>query len=78
MGPRGRTADGAPPLRDVLPTGWMVYFAVTDPDGLADEARRLGGRVLVPPSEVVTGPVCALADPAGAVFTFVRPASSGG
>ncbi|MFF4888315.1 VOC family protein [Micromonospora chersina] len=61
----------------MLSTGWMVYLAVTDPDGVADEARRLGGRVLVP-GEVVTGRVCALADPAGAVFTVVRPASSGG
>ncbi|MEU4570454.1 VOC family protein [Micromonospora sp. NPDC023956] len=77
------TADGRPvagrlalpaPLADVLPTGWMVYFAVTDPDAVAERAPRLGGRLLVPPRDVPTGRVAALADPSGAVFTVLRPA----
>lgn len=63
-----------PPMHGVLPTGWMVYFAVADPDGAAERAERLGGRLLVPPRDVPTGRVAALADPAGAVFTVVRPA----
>ncbi|MCI4065678.1 hypothetical protein MRQ36_25220 [Micromonospora sp. R77] len=52
----------------------MVYFAVADPDGAAERAERLGGRLLVPPRDVPTGRVAALADPAGAVFTVIRPA----
>ncbi|SCF00362.1 VOC family protein [Micromonospora mirobrigensis] len=67
-----------PPLRDLLPAGWMVYFAVADPDDTAERARQRGGRVLVPPSDVATGRVCALADPAGAVFTVIRPGQVGG
>ncbi|MFG1952054.1 VOC family protein [Micromonospora sp. NPDC048830] len=73
----GRLAT-PPPLDTLLPTGWMVYFAVPDPDDVAERARRLGGRLLVPPRDVVTGRVCALADPAGAVFTVIRPAGTGG
>ncbi|RKN47818.1 VOC family protein [Micromonospora endolithica] len=63
-----------PPLAGVLPTGWMVYLAVADPDDAAERAGERGGRVVVPPSDVLTGRVAALADPAGAVFTVIRPA----
>ncbi|WDZ83581.1 VOC family protein [Micromonospora cathayae] len=65
------------PLAELLPTGWMVYFAVADPDRAAERADRLGGRLLVPPRDVPTGRVAALADPAGAVFTVIRPAAPG-
>jgi predicted enzyme related to lactoylglutathione lyase len=61
-------------LADVLPPGWMVYFAVADPDRVADEAARSGGRLVVAPRDVGTGRVAAIADPAGAVFTVIRPA----
>ncbi|BCL17520.1 VOC family protein [Micromonospora sagamiensis] len=78
------TGDGRPvagrlalpaPLATVLPTGWMVYFAVSDPDAVAERAPRLGGRLLVPPRDVPTGRVATLADPGGAVFTVLRPAA---
>ncbi|SCL25260.1 hypothetical protein GA0074692_1926 [Micromonospora pallida] len=69
----GRLALPAP-LADLLPTGWMVYFAVSDPDGVAERVAGSGGRLLVPPRDVPTGRVAALADPTGAVFTVVRPA----
>ncbi|MEH1014013.1 VOC family protein [Micromonospora sp. CPCC 206060] len=71
----GRLALPAP-LDTLLPAGWMVYFAVTDPDGVAEQAQQLGGRLLVPPRDVLTGRVAAIADPAGAVFTVIRPAST--
>ncbi|GHJ17356.1 MULTISPECIES: VOC family protein [unclassified Micromonospora] len=80
-GPAGPVAGRLrmpPPLRDLLPTGWMVYVAVTDPDDTAARAARSGGRVLVPASDVMTGRVCALADPAGAVLTVIRPVATGG
>ncbi|MEV0158181.1 VOC family protein [Micromonospora sp. NPDC050686] len=73
----GRLAMPAP-LQTLLPAGWMVYLAVADPDDIAERAQRQGGRLLVPPRDVVTGRVCALADPAGAVFTVIRPAPAGG
>ncbi|MEU7618128.1 VOC family protein [Micromonospora rifamycinica] len=72
----GRLAT-PPPLDTLLPAGWMVYLAVADPDDVAERAQRGGGRLLVPPRDVVTGRVCALADPAGAVFTVIRPAHTG-
>ncbi|MFI7575433.1 VOC family protein [Micromonospora sp. NPDC049497] len=65
-----------PPLAGVLPTGWMVYVAVADPDEVAGRAGSRGGRVVVPPNDVPTGRVAALADPAGAVFTVIRPAAA--
>lgn len=63
-------------LAAVLPSGWMVYFAVGDPDRVAGEAARADGRVVVAPRDVGTGRVAAIADPAGAVFTVIRPAGS--
>ncbi|MFC4147361.1 VOC family protein [Micromonospora mangrovi] len=63
-----------PPLHGLLPTGWMVYVAVADPDAAAERVEGRGGRLLVPPRDVPTGRVAALADPAGAVFTVIRPA----
>lgn len=63
-----------PPLRGLLPTGWMVYFAVADPDAVAARVTGLGGRLVAPPRDVATGRVAALADPGGAVFTVIRPA----
>ncbi|MEV4481569.1 VOC family protein [Micromonospora coxensis] len=77
------TADGVPvagrlatppPLDTLLPAGWMLYLAVADPDDIAERAPEQGGRLLVPPRDVVTGRVCAIADPGGAVFTVIRPA----
>ena len=62
------------PLAALIPVGWMVYFAVTDPDGVVEQAQRLGGHLIVPPRDVPTGRVAALADPGGAVFTVIRPA----
>ncbi|MFC8849996.1 MULTISPECIES: VOC family protein [unclassified Micromonospora] len=67
-----------PPLAGLLPTGWMAYFAVGDPDDVAGRAQGLGGRLLVPPRDVPTGRVAALTDPAGAVFTVIRPAPAPG
>ncbi|SCG54338.1 VOC family protein [Micromonospora halophytica] len=67
-----------PPLDTLLPAGWMVYLAVADPDDVAERAQRQGGRLLVAPRDVVTGRVCALADPAGAVFTVIRPGRADG
>ncbi|WBB80567.1 VOC family protein [Micromonospora sp. WMMD882] len=69
----GRLALPAP-LAGVLPAGWMVYFAVADPDDTVARAERAGGRALLPPRDVPTGRVAALTDPAGAVFTVIRPA----
>jgi predicted enzyme related to lactoylglutathione lyase len=48
---------------------WTVTFAVDDADGIAAEAERLGGKVIVPPFDVEPVRMTVLADPQGAVFT---------
>ncbi|MBB5953444.1 hypothetical protein FHS29_000014 [Saccharothrix tamanrassetensis] len=51
---------------------WLCYFAVPDTAGTAGLAADLGGRVVVPPTEVPTGLVASLADPAGAEFAVLQ------
>jgi predicted enzyme related to lactoylglutathione lyase len=62
-----------PDLAATLGSRWMVYFAHSDVDSAATRAGELGGGVLVPPRDTPTGRVAAVADPAGAVFTLLRP-----
>ncbi|MEU7064275.1 VOC family protein [Streptomyces sp. NPDC053429] len=51
---------------------WMTYFEVTDPDAAAARVTELGGRVIQPPRDRLSGRVATVADPEGAVFTLVR------
>lgn len=48
---------------------WSTDFWVSDTDGVVATAQRSGGRVLVPPHEVMVFKHAVLADPAGAVFS---------
>ena len=53
------------------PAAWLVYFGS---DSVADHAGRineLGGRVIVPPTEVPSGRFVVAADPQGAFFALV-------
>jgi len=62
-----------------LGAGWLCYFAVPDVAAAAALAGTRGGKVLVPPTQVPTGLVTAIADPAGAVCTLLQdPAGWGG
>lgn len=59
--------------------GWTCYFAVPDVTKATEVAQELGGSVVTAPTEVPTGMVAALADPAGAVFAVLQdPAGWGG
>ncbi|MDK9497309.1 VOC family protein [Streptomyces katrae] len=51
---------------------WMTYFEVADPDAAAARVAGLGGRVVTPPRERITGRLAVVADPEGAVFALVR------
>ncbi|QXE92198.1 VOC family protein [Geomonas subterranea] len=54
------------------PPGWGVYVTVTDVDQTAARAEELGGRVLVPPTDIPrVGRFCVLQDPQGAVLTAI-------
>lgn len=51
---------------------WMTYFEVEDTDAAAAKVVRLGGRVVQPPREGLSGRLATVADPEGAVFTLVH------
>jgi uncharacterized protein len=51
------------------PPSWTVAFRVAEADQSADEVRRLGGTILVPPMDVPVGRFSVVADPIGTVFT---------
>ena len=48
---------------------WIAYFSVNDVDATAREAKQLGGKVLLPPTDVPGfGRAAVLRDPQGAAF----------
>ncbi|MGW6912403.1 VOC family protein [Kitasatospora sp. NPDC054939] len=52
-----------------VPPHWLPYFAVADVDVAAFRAGNLGADVLMPPTDVPSGPrVAVLRDPQGAAF----------
>jgi predicted enzyme related to lactoylglutathione lyase len=59
--PMGEAHGDAPPH-------WLPYFTVSSADRAAEQARRLGGRVLLEPTDVGNGRISVLADPQGAPF----------
>ena len=60
-------ADGGQP--EGTPPHWSITFAVNDADGAAERAERLGGTVLMPPTDAPWVRLTVLQDPQGAVFT---------
>jgi predicted enzyme related to lactoylglutathione lyase len=54
-----------------IPNHWMVYFAVDDCDAAASLVEELGGKVVVPPTDVPPGRFAVLNDPQGAVFSLI-------
>lgn len=60
-------AAGAPP-------SWMIYVAVHDVDAIAARAQSLGGKAVVPPTDIPqVGRFAVLADPQGAHIAVLRP-----
>ena len=56
-----------------IPSYWMPYFQVVDPDTTANEAKAAGGTVIVPATDIPTGGRFAVvADPQGAAFGLYR------
>lgn len=56
-----------------FPDTWITYFLADDIDGQVQQVERLGGRVLVQPTEVGIGRMAVLVDAAGALFGIVEP-----
>lgn len=58
-----------------VPTAWTPYVKVADCDASAAEARRLGARVVMEPTDIPNiGRFATLVDPLGAVFAVMKPA----
>ena len=55
-----------------IPPHWAVYFAVDDCDAIVDEANRLGGKTVIPPTDVPVGRFASLQDPQGAYFAVIK------
>jgi len=54
------------------PGGWGIYVTVADVDGTARMVPELGGKVLVPPTNIPrVGRFCVIEDPHGAVITAI-------
>ena len=52
---------------------WLTYVGVDDVDASAQKAEKLGGRVLVPPTDIPeTGRFAVLTDPTGAAFAIYK------
>jgi uncharacterized protein len=49
---------------------WTVSFSVADAIASAELAESLGGRVVIPPTDIPMGRFCVVTDPAGAAFTL--------
>ncbi|WP_058043296.1 VOC family protein [Streptomyces roseifaciens] len=61
------TEEGASPA-------WTVYFQTPDADATAKAAEQAGGRVRVPPADVMdAGRLACLTDPGGAEFSLWQP-----
>jgi uncharacterized protein len=56
-----------------VPSYWLVYFAVADADDTAAKTKQLGGRELVPPTDIPgTGRFAVLQDPQGGSFGLLQ------
>lgn len=71
----GRPVAGAGPLfGDGQPTAWSTYIGTADADTTTAMVTAAGGKVLVPPFDVLDqGRMAAFLDPAGAPFSIWQP-----
>ena len=61
-----------PPQAEGMPPSWGVYVTVDDIDATARKAEELGGKILVPPTDIPgVGRFSVLQDPQGAVLSAI-------
>lgn len=72
----GRPVGGMmeiPPEWGPVPTHWLVYFQVDDPDATVAKAKQLGATPMVPPTTIPNvGRFAVITDPQGANFAVVK------
>ena len=75
----GNTAGGIGGLPAEVPeevsAHWRMYFAVDDADEAVDMVVKLGGSVFSPPQDMPYGRHADVADPTGARFSVIKPAT---
>jgi predicted enzyme related to lactoylglutathione lyase len=55
-----------------MPPMWGVYVTVDNVDATAKTAEKLGGNILVPPTDIPdVGRSCVIQDPQGAVISAI-------
>jgi predicted enzyme related to lactoylglutathione lyase len=55
-----------------IPSHWMVYFAVTDCEAIANKAQSLGAEICVPPTDIPeVGRFAVIKDGQGATFSVI-------
>jgi len=75
--PGGAKAGGMMKTPDDMagvPPHWMTYFAVSDIQQNTEQVKKLGGNVVVPPTEIPNiGSFAVYTDPQGAAFAVLQP-----
>ena len=70
---------GIPPaahLQPGAPAHWLAYFNVSDCDKTANEAKSLGAKLYMPPTDFEdVGRISVIADPQGATFAIFKAAA---
>jgi uncharacterized protein len=62
-----------PPSMAGVPSHWLAYVQVTDCDASAKKATELGGKIVVPPSDIPNiGRFSIVQDPQGATFALYK------
>jgi predicted enzyme related to lactoylglutathione lyase len=63
-----------PPNAGPIPPNWLVYFGTRDVDATADRIKKLGGKLMMPPTDIPeVGRFSVAQDPQGAVFAVFKP-----
>lgn len=61
-----------PPGAKKLPPQWGVYVTVDDVDATAKKTVKLGGKILMPPTDIPgVGRFCVIQDPQGAMLSVI-------
>jgi predicted enzyme related to lactoylglutathione lyase len=72
----GQPIAGALEMNPQIPAGtpsyWLVYFTVDDVDARFRKALELGGREMVPPTDMPGGRFAIVSDPQGAAFGILN------
>ncbi|MBV8329834.1 MAG: VOC family protein [Verrucomicrobia bacterium] len=61
-----------PPSSKGMPPAWVSYVTVDNVDNRASQAEKLGGKIVVPPSDIPNvGRFAVIQDPQGAVISII-------